>query len=56
MHREVFIDPSKELFEKVDAILSTQEGIYGVSTHYNVIGGFCMKGVDIMVYYMFDKA
>ena len=55
-HREVFVDSCKEVFEEVDYGVGTKEVIYGASNYYNVIGGVCIKGVEIMVYGMLDKA
>ena len=40
----------------MDAVVGTQEVICGAFNYYNGIGGVCIKGVEITVYGMLDKA
>ena len=36
--------------------LGTQEVICGASNYYNVLGEFCIKDLDSMIYDILDKA
>ena len=55
-HSEVFVDPSKEVFEEVDYGLFTHEIIYGTYKYYNIIVGFVLIGVESIVYDMIDES
>ena len=54
-HRELFVDPCKEIFEDLDAGVGIQEVICGASNYYNVFGRFCLKVIESMVYDTLDK-
>ena len=54
-HREVFYYIYKEVFADVDSGEGTQEVICGSSSYQNVLGGGCIKGVEIMVYDILDE-
>ena len=54
-HREVFVDPCKEVFEQVDYGVGTQEVICGASKYQDTFGGSGIKGKGSMVYDTIDK-
>ena len=54
-HRKLCVDTSKEFFGEVDSGVGTHEVIYVASNYQNILGGVCLKSVDIIVYYMLDE-
>ena len=50
------VGTSKEVFEEVNAGVGPQEVICGAYKYQKFIGVFCLKGVDSMVYGIFDEA
>ena len=55
-HREVFVDPCKEVLEEVDDGVGTQGVICGASKYHNILGGGFLKVVNIIFYDMLDKS
>ena len=55
-HREVFVNPRKEVFAYLDYGVGAQEVICGASNYYNVIGGVFLKGIKSMVFDMLGEA
>ena len=54
-HREVLVEPWKEVFEEVYSGVGTQELICGSYNYQEIIGGSCLQCLNSMVYYMIDK-
>ena len=54
-HREIIVDPRKEVFEEADDVVGTQELICGASNYQEILGGIILEVVKSMVYEMLEE-